>query len=143
MATKTKPGTVTAVLVLLILIAVYHLVMGTFSLFGAIAGSPEQAAEMLGEEAPPEWSIYLGALSLLAVGAASVVLAVLVVKSAPVARTAVIAVNVLAAVALLAMIATPAFGLDAVVSAVFLLVAAGLMFTSSAKQHFVSSSVRV
>ncbi|MBE2999748.1 hypothetical protein IDM40_13655 [Nocardiopsis sp. HNM0947] len=140
MATKPKPGIVVATLVLLILIAAYHLVMGTFSLFGAVVGDPEQAAELLGEEPPPEWSIYLGALSMLVVGAAAVVLAVLVGKSSPSARTAVIGVNTVAAAALLVMmVTTPAFALDAIISAVFLLVTAGLMFSSGAKQHFAAS----
>ena len=142
--TRTKPGSVTAVLVLLILIAVYQVVYGLFALLGAAT----VANDGLMEQMPPEvaeqmeaaqemiWAAYLGAGLALLYGVVTIVLAVMVAKGGPRARGAAIGVNAVAGVALLVLMFTAVYGFGALISAFFAFTVVALLYNSTAKRYF-------
>ncbi|GAA1097455.1 MAG: hypothetical protein JK586_12115 [Nocardiopsis sp. BM-2018] len=144
MNTRAKPGSVVTVLVLLILIAVYQIFYGLFSLVGAAAiesGAlddmlPPGQAEQMEELGEYVWAAYLGAAFALAYGIAAVVLAVLVGKGRPQARTASIGVNAAAGVIILALLIAPAYSLGAIISALFAFTVVALLYNRSAKEYF-------
>lgn len=144
MNTKAKPGSVTTVLVLLVLIAVYQLFYGVFSLVGAatidsgalndmLPAGQAQQMEALGDHI---WAAYLGASFALAYGIAAVVLTVLVGKGSARARTAALGVNAVAGVVILALLIAPAYSLGAIISAAFAFTVVALLYNRSAKEYF-------
>lgn len=144
MNTRAKPGSVTTVLVLLILIAVYQLFYGVVGLAGAatidsgalndmLPAGQAQQMEALGEHI---WAAYLGAAFALVYGIAAVVLAVMVGKGHARARNAALGVNAVAGVIILALLIAPAYGLGAIVSAAFAFTVVALLYNKSAKEYF-------
>ena len=144
MTARAKPGSVIAVLVLLILIAVYQLVYGLFGLIGAVtidsgalndmlpAGQAQQM-EALGEHI---WAAYLGAAFALVYGIAAVALAVMVGKGDARARTAALGVNAAAGVIILGLLISPAYSFGAFVSAAFAFTVVALLYNKSSKAYF-------
>lgn len=147
MSKHAKPGSVTAVLVLLILIAVYQLVVGATAIVGAVAidatnladEAPAEAGAMLEAAEDNIAGIYFGAALCLVYAALATALAVMVGRGTPRARPWTIAVNTVFAVAGLALMIPMIYGLGAVLSAVFAFVVVGLMFTSGARSHFAAT----
>ncbi|PDP84874.1 hypothetical protein CQJ94_25915 [Glycomyces fuscus] len=134
MTTKARPATVTAVLVLLILIAVYQIVMSLLALVGATAMA---TVPMIAESAQvPTWAVLTGAAIGLVYGAVSAVLAAMVNRNRSGVRTAVTAVNVVYAVAILALLLTPVSGVPEIIAALFALTVAVLANTATAKEYF-------
>ncbi|WP_017606380.1 hypothetical protein [Nocardiopsis alkaliphila] len=144
MNTKTKPGSVIAVLVLLILIATYQLVYGLFGLLGAVLIEGSDLRNRLPAEFAAEaeaaqnlvWAVYLGAGLALVYGLVSIVLAVMVGKDHPRARGATIVVNAIAGVALLALMFTAVYGLGAIISALFAFTVVALLYNGSSRRHY-------
>ncbi|MBR8740431.1 hypothetical protein [Nocardiopsis sp. MG754419] len=144
MSTKVKPGSVTAVQVLLILIAIYQLFNAVLGLLGALfIDTMDMAtlvpAEMQSEAAVAEeqvWAVYVSSIIAFIYGVAAIVLVVMVAKARPQARTATIGVNAVAGVIFLVLIATPVGDLAGVIVAIFAFVVVGLLFRQAAKAYF-------
>ncbi|WP_017590535.1 hypothetical protein [Nocardiopsis ganjiahuensis] len=144
MNTPARPGSVVAVLVLLILIAAYQIIYGIFGLIGAAtidSGAlndmlPADQVQQMEELGGQVWAAYLGAGFALVYGVAAVVLAVMVGKGAPRARTASLGVNAVAGVVILALLITPAYSLGGIVSAAFAFTVVALLYNRSAKEYF-------
>ncbi|GLU49947.1 hypothetical protein [Nocardiopsis ansamitocini] len=136
MERRSRPGVVTAALVLLVLIAIYQLVAGGLAFLGlAIPQSRELTEQSTGISIA---LLAAGAGLAVVYGIASAVLAVLVGKGAPVARNATIAVQVAYVVltVVLALLLGSVPGFMNIIAIVFALVVAGLMFSTGAKQYF-------
>ncbi|GHC94193.1 hypothetical protein GCM10007079_44430 [Nocardiopsis terrae] len=144
MHTQGKPGSVVAVLVLLVLIAVYQLFIGATTLFGAFVVEGTDLMEQMPTEmdAVAEtaeqnvWAIYLGGAVCLVYAVAATVLAVMVGRGEPRARPLTIGVNAVFGVANPALMIPMVYGPGAVISAVFALVVAGLLFRRAAQDYF-------
>lgn len=146
--TRVKPGSVTTVLVLLILIAVYQIVYGLFTLAGAALINSDSLMEQLPAEISTQigaaqemvWAAYLGAGLALVYGVVAIVLVVMVAKGRPQARGATIGVNAVAGVALLALMFTAVYGFGALISAFFAFTVVALLYNSTAKQYFATTA---
>ncbi|WP_150244932.1 hypothetical protein [Nocardiopsis quinghaiensis] len=134
MTTGARPAAVTAVFVLLILIAIYQIVMSLLALAGAVA---METVSVVAESAQvPTWAVLTAAAIGLVYGAAAIVLAVMVSRNRPRARKAVTAVNVGYAVVILALLFTPVSAVPEIITAAFALTVAGLANSRSAKEYF-------
>ncbi|WDZ92029.1 hypothetical protein [Nocardiopsis sp. HUAS JQ3] len=139
MTTGTRPATVTAVFVLLVLIAVYQIVMSLLALVGATAMA---TVPMVAESAQvPAWAVLTGAAVGLVYGALSAVLAVMVNRNRGGVRTSVTAVNAVYAVVILALLLTPVSGVPEIVAALFAVTVAALANTATARAHFSGAAV--
>lgn len=144
MNTRTKPGSVVAVLVLLILIAVYQLVYGLFGLLGALVIEGTDLADQMPAEFAAQaqaaqdlvWAVYLGAGLALVYGLMSIALAVMVGRDHPRARVAAIGVNAVAGVTLLALMFTAVYGFGAIISALFAFTVVALLYNSSSRRYY-------
>lgn len=134
MTTRTRPGTVSTVLILLILVAVYQLIGSLAALTGAAA---METVDAVAESASvPTWAVLTAAGIGLAYGTAAVVLAVMVHWNRPGTRKAVTAVNTAYAVVILALLATPISGIPEIVMAGIALIVAGMANSTRAKEFF-------
>lgn len=134
MTTRARPATVTAVFVLLILIAAYQIVMSLLALLGATAMA---TVPMIAESAQvPAWAVLTGAAIGLVYGALSAVLAAMVNRNRDGVRTSVTAVNAVYAVVILALLFTPVSGVPEIVAALFAVTVAVLANTATAKEYF-------
>ncbi|WP_150252934.1 hypothetical protein [Nocardiopsis deserti] len=134
MTTRARPATVTAVFVLLILIAVYQIVMGLLNLLGATAMA---TVPMIAENTQmPAWAVLTNAAIGLVYGALSAVLAAMVNRNRDGVRTSVTAANAVYAVVILALLFTPVSGVPEIVAALFAITVAVLANTATAKEYF-------
>jgi hypothetical protein len=139
MTTRTRPATVTAVFVLLVLIAVYQIVMSLMALVGATAMA---TVPMIAEGSQvPVWAVLTGAAVGLVYGALSAVLAVMVNRNRSGVRTSVTAVNAVYAVVILALLLTPVSGVPEIVAALFAVTVAVLANTATAREYFSGAAV--
>jgi hypothetical protein len=134
MAGRTKPGAVTAALVLLILMAVYQLVIGVFAVIGL--AMPQGRAMVTDVSDVPVAMLAVGAGLALVYGVANAVLAFLTARGAPVARIATVAVQCVYIVAVIALLFTGATGTGDLIAALFAAAVAGLMLSRPAKAYF-------
>lgn len=147
MNTKTKPGSVIAVLLLLILIATYQLVYGIFGLLSAVLIGRTDLRNRLPAEFTADaevaqslvWAVYLGAGLALVYGLVSIVLAVMMGRDHPRARVTAIGVNAVAGVALLALMFTAVYGFGAIISALFAFTVVALLYNSSSRRHYAAA----
>ncbi|MFD6952007.1 hypothetical protein A6A08_13865 [Nocardiopsis sp. TSRI0078] len=134
MTTGARPGAVTAVLALLILIALYQIGMSLVALAGAVAmetvGFVAEGAQV------PTWAVLTAAAIGLVYGAAAAVLGVMVARNRPRARAAVVAVNFGYAALILALLFTPVSAFPEIVTAALALTVASLADSESAKEYF-------
>ena len=134
MTTRTRPGAVSTVLILLILVAVYQLIGSLAALTGAAA---METVDAVAESASvPTWAVLTAAGIGLVYGITAIVLAVMVHRNRPGARQAVTAVNTAYAVVILALLATPVSGIPEIVMAGIALIVAGTANSTSAKEFF-------
>jgi len=130
----TRPTSVTAVFVLLILITLYQLTAGGLALLGGFAA--EAAPTMPTATDVPTWAIFVAAAVALVYGAASLALTVMVGRGRPAARPAALGVNAVYGVGILALAFTPVAGLPELAAAAFAFTVIALLYSGSAKAYF-------
>ncbi|MDE3724675.1 hypothetical protein PWG71_25075 [Nocardiopsis sp. N85] len=139
MNARTRPGSVTAVFVLLILITAYQLIAGGLAFAGGVATETVDAVPPT--PGIPTWAVFTAATIALVYGIASLVLAVLVGRGRPAARPAALGVNAVYGVVILALVFTPVAGVPELVTAAFAFTVVALLYSTSAKAHFGETSV--
>lgn len=132
MAIRTRPATVAAVFVLLVLIGAYQLPMSLLAAVGALAMETVPAVAPYAQA--PTWAVLTSAAIGFVYGTASIALAVVVHRNGRGARTAVTAVHALYAVGILALLLTPVSGVPEVVAAAFAVTVAVMANTASARK---------
>ncbi|XKK39189.1 hypothetical protein HFP72_33215 [Nocardiopsis sp. ARC36] len=138
MNARTRPSSVTAVLVLLILITLYQLGAGGLALLGGFAA--QAAPSMPTATEVPAWAIFVAAAVALMYGAASLALTVMVARGRPAARPAALGVNAVYGVGILALAFTPVAGFPELVAAAFAFTVIALLYSGGARAYFAGSA---
>ncbi|NYH53779.1 hypothetical protein HNR06_003368 [Nocardiopsis arvandica] len=138
MTTRARPAAVTAVFVLLILIAVYQIVMSLLALAGAVAmetvGFVAESAQV------PTWAVLTAAAIGLVYGVAAAVLAAMVHRNRPGTRRAVTAANGVYAVVVLALLSTEVTAVPEIITAAIALAVVGLANSESAREYLTAAA---
>jgi len=130
----TRPTSVTAVFVLLILITLYQIAAGGLALLGGFAAGAAPAMPTTTDV--PTWAIFVAAAVALVYGSASLVLAVMVGRGRRSARSTALGVNAVYGVGILALAFTPVAGLPELATAAFAFTVVALLYSASAKAYF-------
>lgn len=129
-----RPGSVTAVLVLLVLITAYQLVGGGLALAGGIAAETVDAVPP--PAGIPVWAVFTAVAIALVYGAACLALAMMVAKGLPGARPAALRVNAVYGVAVLALVFTPVAGVPEILASAAAFTVVALLYSGSARAYF-------
>ncbi|CAL9510175.1 hypothetical protein SUDANB121_03634 [Nocardiopsis dassonvillei] len=131
---RARPGSVTAVLVLLALITAYQLIAGGLALAGGIA------AETVDTVPPPPgipvWAVFVAVGIALVYGVACLFLAMMVARGRPDARPAALRVNAVYGVLILALVFTPVAGVPEILASAAAFTVVALLYSRSAKAYF-------
>ncbi|WP_159943099.1 MULTISPECIES: hypothetical protein [unclassified Nocardiopsis] len=134
MTARARPTTVTAVLVLLILIAIYQL-LGSLAAFTG-AAAMETVDAVAANASVPTWAVLTAAAIGLVYGTAAIVAAVMLYRDRPGARRTVTWVNGVYAVVIAALLSTPVSGVPEIIAAAVALTVIGLANSESARGYF-------